>query len=96
MNNQVNISSPIFLKQVATGIALAAPLIAGIQLYVHDFSTDESYKCRYLSREECVALKNKESELRERMRQSTIAESKVTPEEEKRRRDNFRPAGWAD
>lgn len=96
MNNKVNISSPAFLKKVAIGIALAAPLVAGIQWYVHDFSTNESYKCRYLSKEECIALKGKESELRERLRRSTTADSKVTPEEEQRRRDNFRPNHWAD
>lgn len=96
MNNQVNISSPAFLKKVAIGIALAAPLVAGIQWYVHEFSADDSYKCRNISQEECTAMKKTEARLRERMHQSSIAEAKITPEEEKRRRDNFRPNHWAD
>lgn len=90
------INSPLFFKQVAIGIALAAPLIAVINWKVHEFSTDDSYKCRNVAQEECAAMKKTEARLRERMRQSSIAEAKVTPEEEQRRRNNFRPNHWAD
>ncbi|HEX7455432.1 MAG TPA: hypothetical protein VF296_05250 [Gallionella sp.] len=90
------INSPQFFKQVAIGIAIAAPMIALIQWKVHEFSTDDSYKCRNKSREECYSMKKTEAKLGERMRQSSIADAKVIPEEEERRRNNFRPEHWAD
>jgi hypothetical protein len=92
----VDITSPEFLKQVAIGIALAAPLVAAINWKMHEFSTDDSYKCRNISQEECAAMKKMEARLRERMRQSSLADAKVTPEEEERRRNSFRPNHWAD
>ncbi|OIR06116.1 hypothetical protein GALL_119130 [mine drainage metagenome] len=90
------INSPLFFKQLAIGIALAAPLIALIQWKVHELSTDDSYKCRNVSQEECAAMKKTEAQLRERMRQSSVDEAKVTREEEERRRNSFRPNHWAD
>ena len=90
------INSPLYFKQVAIGIALAAPLIGFINWKVHDFSIDDSYKCRNVSHEECAAMKKTEAQLRERMSQSSVAEARATPEEEERRRNNFRPSHWAD
>ena len=80
-NNEdcLDVNSPKFFKQVAIGIAISAPLIALIQWNVHEFSTDDSYKCRNVSREECESMKKAEAMLRERMRQSTISDAKVVP-----------------
>ena len=83
-----------FSKLVALGIALAAPAVVAINSYIRDFWTNDDYKCQMIEREECEALKIKEKKLRAIMRASTLAEAKVTPEEEQRRRDNFRPHGW--
>lgn len=94
--DSIDITSPIFLKQVAIGIIIAVPLIALIQWKVLEFSTDDSYKCRNKSREECESMKKTEAMLRKRMRLSTISDAKVTPDEEVRRRSNFRPDHWAD
>jgi hypothetical protein len=73
-------TSPMFLKQVAIGIAISAPLIALIQWKVHEFSTDDSYKCRNMSHEECESMRKTEAMLRERMRQSTLSDTKVAPD----------------
>lgn len=75
----LDVNSPVFFKQVAIGIAIAAPLIALIQWKVHEFSTDDSYKCRNMSREECESMKKTEAMLRERMRQSPISDAKAAP-----------------
>ena len=92
----VDVTSPMFLKQVVIGITLAAPLIAIISWKVHEFSTDDSYKCRNISQEECAAMKRTEAQLRERMRQFSIGEAKDTQIEEERRRKNVRQDHWAD
>ena len=80
-DDSLDVNSPRFFKQVAIGIAIAAPLIALIQWKVHEFSTDDSYKCRNVSREECESMKKTEAMLRERMRQSSISDAKVAPKE---------------
>lgn len=80
-DDSLDVNSPKFFKQVAIGIAIAAPLIVLIQWKVHEFSTDDSYKCRNVSREECESMKKTEAVLRERMRLSTVSDAKVAPKE---------------